>query len=71
MVDAKLKQPECQHGVLFDGFPRTVRQAEIVSNNTILYHTHCGEFLSDFMLIVVVCNYNYSKNYHYLYCIVA
>ena len=33
MVDAKLKQPECQRGVLFDGFPRTVRQAEIVSNS--------------------------------------
>ena len=30
-MDAKLKQPECQKGVLFDGFPRTVRQAEIVS----------------------------------------
>ena len=34
MVDVKLKQPECQRGVLFDGFPRTVRQAEIVSTST-------------------------------------
>ena len=34
MVDAKLKQPECQRGVLFDGFPRTVRQAEIVSTTS-------------------------------------
>ena len=31
MVDEKLKTPECQNGFLLDGFPRTKRQAEIVS----------------------------------------
>lgn len=27
MIRSKLQQPECQHGVIFDGFPRTVNQA--------------------------------------------
>lgn len=31
MVEDKLKKPECKKGFLLDGFPRTIRQAEIVS----------------------------------------
>ena len=33
MVKEKLSQPECKQGFLLDGFPRTVKQAEIVSSH--------------------------------------
>src|ERR671937_2255907 len=28
LVQERLKQPDCAHGYLFDGFPRTIPQAE-------------------------------------------
>jgi adenylate kinase len=32
MVAERLQRPDCQRGVIFDGFPRTVRQAEWVDH---------------------------------------
>ncbi|KAL5493496.1 hypothetical protein EMCRGX_G014687 [Ephydatia muelleri] len=32
MVEDKLKKPECKKGFLLDGFPRTIRQAEILAD---------------------------------------
>ena len=30
MIEEKFKQPECQKGFLLDGFPRNVKQAQMV-----------------------------------------
>jgi adenylate kinase len=32
LVKERLKQPDCAHGYLFDGFPRTIPQAEAMKN---------------------------------------
>jgi adenylate kinase len=32
LVKERLKQPDCAHGYLFDGFPRTIPQAEALKN---------------------------------------
>ena len=32
LVKEKLHTPECEHGAIFDGFPRTVAQAETLDN---------------------------------------
>ena len=32
LVEEKLHAPECEHGAIFDGFPRTVAQAETLDN---------------------------------------
>ena len=31
MIEEKFKEPECQKGFLLDGFPRTLKQAQMVS----------------------------------------
>jgi adenylate kinase len=35
LVKERLKQPDCSAGYLFDGFPRTIRQAEAMKENAI------------------------------------
>lgn len=32
LVQDRLQQPDCQHGYLFDGFPRTIPQADALKN---------------------------------------
>src|SRR5437868_14399752 len=32
LVKERLRQPDCAHGYLFDGFPRTIPQAEAMKN---------------------------------------
>lgn len=35
MVEERIKQPDCQNGYLFDGFPRTIPQADALTNSEI------------------------------------
>ncbi len=35
MVEERLKQDDCEHGFLFDGFPRTLEQADALRNNNV------------------------------------
>src|ERR671937_2216402 len=36
LVTERLKQPDCAHGYLFDGFPRTIPQAEALKQADVL-----------------------------------
>src|SRR3954454_24566500 len=36
LVKARLQEPDCANGCLFDGFPRTIAQADAMKDNGIL-----------------------------------
>jgi len=51
LVRARLTEPDCQNGFLLDGFPRTLVQAQAVTDSGILIDTVIELFLSDEKII--------------------
>ena len=46
MIEARLNQPDAEHGVLLDGFPRTVRQATMLDTMLGKHNEHVAEVIS-------------------------
>jgi adenylate kinase len=46
MIDARLNQPDAEHGVLLDGFPRTVPQASMLDAMLEKRNEHVDEVIS-------------------------
>ena len=51
MVQGRIKQDDCQNGYLFDGFPRTIPQAEVLTEARVLIE-HVVEIKIDDALLI-------------------